>query len=87
MAFSGISNYSHPAFGGAKKRRLDAQNVIGQFAEGDSVLVYFEPENPRNSKIKVGPTWDIFIRLSLACTIIMILGFLAGASKISFAKK
>lgn len=78
MAHAGKSNYNHPGFGGENKRRLAARTVISSFSVGDSIPVFYDLLAPQNSKLKVGPTWDILARLGFAMTVLAAGGFGMG---------
>ena len=52
-----------PAFGGKAKRLETADQVVKSFPPGKAVTVHYNPANPEQSALRVGPTWDIFMKL------------------------
>lgn len=70
-AFRGVTDLHLPGFGGRNNRRDAALEVILPFTRGDSVRVYYDPQNPAHALLKPGPTWDIFAKLGLAGVLIL----------------
>ena len=81
--FSGISDLNVPNFGSTSTVKEVAFKTIGEFEVGESVTVYYDPKNPANSMIKLGPTWDQFTRLALGIIFywVGVVGIRLGFSK------
>ena len=61
--FTGVTDLHIPAFGGKAKRLETADQVVRAYPSGRSVTVHYNPQQPEQSALRVGPTWDIFMKL------------------------
>ncbi|MDH3891558.1 MAG: DUF3592 domain-containing protein [candidate division Zixibacteria bacterium] len=63
QVYTGESSLNAPGFGGKRKRYDAASSLIEQFQPGDSVIVFYNPEQPSESTLSTVPTWDVFVKL------------------------
>ena len=78
--FTRSTHLHFPAFGGRTNRLDAATKVIAAYAPGEQVRVYYNPQNPSESLLKPGPTWDIFGQIGLALTFLGTSAFFLAAS-------
>ena len=63
--FTGQTDLRVPYFGVSSARKEVAYKTIADYSQGNTVKVYYNPENPAESYLKPGPRWSEFTRLSL----------------------
>ncbi len=61
-----------PGFGMKSSRKEVAYKTISDNQIGKSVVVYYNPENPQDSRLKPGPKWSEFNRFSLGIILIIL---------------
>jgi hypothetical protein len=64
--FTDSSDLATPAFGNKKFRDQTARNVLKDFNQGDTIRVYYNPENMAESVLKINPSWSSYMRYGLA---------------------
>lgn len=65
QAYVDSTDMGLPAFGGRVNRIEASEAVVHYYHPGRKVKVHYNPLNPRQSSLRVGPTWDIYMKLSL----------------------
>ena len=77
----GGSTVKVPGFGGSLNRWDVAREELARYPIGATITVHVNPDNPAESVVKPGPTWDIFGHQGLSAVLIAAaLGlFVAGA--------
>ncbi len=58
------TDYHFPYLGMSSTRKEVAHKITSGFETHKPVVVYYNPEDPAESYLKPGPTWDAFTRLS-----------------------
>jgi len=71
--FTGMTDMNTPGFGGKRKRFDVAEKYLQLYPVGAAIMVHYNPENPGQSLIRVGPTLEILMQLAFGVTL-----FLAG---------
>ncbi len=74
--YTGKSTMQVPGFGMKSSRKEVAYKTISDHQTGNSVMVFYNPDNPQDSRLKPGPTWSEFNRFSLG--IILIIAGISG---------
>jgi len=54
-----------PGFGSSSIKKEVAFTTLIEYRKGEKVTVFYNPDDPSNSRLKPGPTWAEFTRLSL----------------------
>ena len=54
-----------PSFGGRNSKYNVAETIAKEYPPGRSVTVHYNPSNPSESGLRVGPTWDVYGKLGL----------------------
>ncbi len=75
---TGVSNMNLPAFGGKGSRQDAAGKVVKAFPTGTVLQVFYNPDDPKDSYLKISPTWDVFMKLGLGVMLSLFAGFLLG---------
>ncbi len=70
--FAGTSNLETPGFGGRNNRKQTARNILKAYPQGDSVTVYYNPDKPSDSRLKINPPWHIYMKLSFGAFLFLI---------------
>lgn len=86
VEFTGTSHLGAPGFGGKRKRYDVASNLIEQFQAGDSVDVYYNPDQPSESTLSPSPSWDLYVKLATGALVFAIALFVAMLPKRARAK-
>ena len=79
------TNLNTPAFGGKNTRLATAEAVVGEYPPGKSVTVFYNPKNPADAALKVGPTWDIIMKLGFG--VFLLLTGIMGLATVAVAAK
>lgn len=58
----GFSDMAMPSFGGKNYRAQSSRSVIKQLMIGDSIAIYVNPQNPKESLLKIHPKWSAYIQ-------------------------
>jgi hypothetical protein len=58
------TNLSTPGFGGKRSRHDTAETIIKEFPQGKKVKIYYNPQNPQESYMRIGPYWSDFVQFS-----------------------
>jgi hypothetical protein len=61
-----------PGFGNKNKRYNVAEYILAEYKPGTSVVVSYDPNDPRTSTIVPGPRWRVFGQLGLGGTLYLI---------------
>ena len=69
--YAGVTDLHVPAFGGKRKRFDVAEKEAALYKAGDSIMVHYNPQNPSESLIHIGPTYDSYLQLALGLTLLM----------------
>ena len=72
QAYEQTTNLQTPAFGGRNSRLSTAEAIISFYSTGKPVTVHYNPADPADSALRVGPTWDIFAKLSFGTTLLVL---------------
>jgi len=72
----------HPAsFGGRNARRNTAETISLEFLPGDSITVWINPDDPRQSALVVNPFWADYVKISFGFGLMVVgLGGLVAGS-------
>ncbi|NTV45041.1 MAG: DUF3592 domain-containing protein [Chlorobiales bacterium] len=55
-----------PQYGSKETRMQSAQDVAARYKPGETIAVYYDPQNPTISRVEFGKmSWDLFIRLGV----------------------
>jgi hypothetical protein len=68
--FSGSSDMDVPGFGGKQKMFDVAETTVRDMAPGSVIPVFYNPENPSDSKLRVTPTWNIFAQIGFGIVLV-----------------
>jgi len=71
--YTGRTNLHTPLFGSRKYQEQTARTISGNYQVGDSVMVYYNPENPKESALKIAPVWSTYMQLTFGVFIISII--------------
>jgi hypothetical protein len=58
------SNMHAPGFGLTNSRLETAHTILQELAKKPHIPVFYNPEEPAESKVKPGPSWRVFTRVS-----------------------
>ncbi len=58
------TDLGHPGFGASRSRLQSAEMIVESYHPGLATLVHYDPANPQNSKLRPGPEWFSFVRMS-----------------------
>ena len=64
--YSGESDLEIPGFGNQSKRLDVAQKLVAEYPVGTSVPVYYNPDNPAESRLVHHVPWNTYAQLGLA---------------------
>lgn len=64
------------SFGGRNSRRTTATVLSSQFQPGDSISVFVNPTNPRETTLSTRPHWSAFGALAVSSLLLIGAGFL-----------
>ena len=67
-----------PGFGNRNSRLDTARRITANFPVGRRVTVHYDPDSPSHAFIRIGPSWQVFIKLSVGI-IIMGIGLIGFA--------
>lgn len=81
VEYTGNSHLGAPGFGGKRKRYDVASSLIEQFKPGDSVDVFYDPEQPSESTLSPAVSWDVYVKLATGALVFMIGFFVAMLPK------
>ena len=70
--YSESTDLQMPAFGGRRTKYDAATKLTGMYPAGQTVSVYYNPENPSLSKLKTGVPVEIYLRLSFGVSLLCI---------------
>lgn len=71
--YSNTTNLNTPFFGSSKSQQQASQTILSNYAIGDTVIVYFNPQNYSESVLKVTPHFTIFMQYSFGIFLTAIL--------------
>lgn len=66
--YTGTSFLNVPGFGGRSNRRDAAHKLVNQFGPGKKLTVFFNPQKPKNSLLKISPPYSVYVQLAFAAT-------------------
>lgn len=75
--YTGSSHLGAPGFGGKRKRYDVASNLIEQFQPGDSIDVFYDPDQPSESTLSPSVSWDVYVKLATGALVFTIALFVA----------
>jgi hypothetical protein len=67
--FISKNNLGIAMFASNKSQDKTARTIIANYHEGDSIKVYFNPQNPSETVLKKVPDWSVFMQYSFAVVI------------------
>ncbi len=73
--YTGNSDMDVPGFGGKQKMFDVAETTVRDMAPGSIVPVFYNPENPSDSKLRVTPTWNVFGQIGFGAFLVLCAGF------------
>lgn len=76
QAYVGVTDMNVPGFGLSSTQRDVAHSIVTEAKTDPNFMAYYNPEDPAQSVVKPGPTWDVFTQLSFGT---MLLAFGACA--------
>ncbi len=62
--YLGSTDLNTPPFGGKRNRLETAESIVGDFPVGKKIKVYYDPENPSISMLRIGIKYGIYIQLA-----------------------
>jgi len=68
--YNGKTNLATPLFGSRKYQEQTARTISGNYQVGDSVIVYYNPDHPEESVLKIHPGWSVYMQLSFGLIIV-----------------
>ncbi len=74
-SFADSTNLGTPGFGGRNSRRSTARNITAEYNPGDTLQVHVNPQDPKESYLRIMPGWNIFMQYGLG---IVFAGISAG---------
>jgi hypothetical protein len=77
-AYLRTTDLGTPGFGNRNSRLDTAERISENFSAGSHVTVHYDPGEPGHAFIRIGPSWQVFIKLSLGI-IIMVTGLIGFA--------
>jgi len=69
-SFKGHTNLATPFFGSSKSQEQTARVISGNYQVGDSVMVYYDANNPKYSALKIRPLWSTYMQLTFGIFIV-----------------
>ena len=54
-----------PGFGRTKTRRQTAEIILNEYPPGSEVRIRYNPDNPEEAFIRIGPYWSDYLKVSL----------------------
>ncbi len=66
-----------PGFGTKRSRQDTAERILAEYPIGKAVMVTYDPAQPSQAFLRVGPSWQAFLKLSLGIIILVtgLIGF------------
>lgn len=64
QTYEGSSNMHAPGFGLNSSRLETAHTILTDLKESGQVRVFYNPDSPAESRVKPGPSWRVFTRVS-----------------------
>ena len=58
------TDLSTPGFGGKRSRYDTAEIIVSEYPQGKKVKVYYNPQDPHDSYLRIGPYWSDFVQFS-----------------------
>jgi len=65
VVYTGLSDLATPSFGGKNYRDQSSRAVVSKFEKGDSILVYYNPADYKQSVLKILPKWSSYLQYGL----------------------
>lgn len=62
--YTNVSNLESAFFGSTSYQDQTARRILRNYKSGDSVSVYYNPDNPSESALKIHPVWSTYIRFT-----------------------
>lgn len=62
--YTNESNLEPSFFGSTSYQDQTARRILGNYKSGDSVSVYYNPDNPSESALKIHPVWSTYIQFT-----------------------
>lgn len=62
QTYEGKSNLGTPLFASAKSQDMTARKIVSQFKTGDSLRVYYNPQDAAVSLLKITPHWNTYMQ-------------------------
>ncbi|NOG43900.1 MAG: DUF3592 domain-containing protein [Calditrichaeota bacterium] len=74
VTYTGYSDLATPSFGGKNYRDQSSRAVVSKYEKGDSIHVFYNPQNPEQSVLKILPKWSSYLQYGLGI-IFLVLAF------------
>lgn len=86
VAYENSTDLHMSGFGNKRARRDNAKRVAGEYPRDKKVSVYYNPIDPKESYLRLGPYWSDYMKLMvgsllLVCGVYFLLFILRGQSK------
>ena len=69
--FEATRHLETPGFGGKRKRLDVAEKTTALYRPGMEIAVYYNPENPAESRLQVGPEYGTYLQLALGLMLLV----------------
>ncbi|MFT5126845.1 MAG: hypothetical protein ACI8W8_000441 [Rhodothermales bacterium] len=70
--YEGKSNMHAPGFGLNSHRLETAHTILSDLAKEPTVPVFYNPDAPAEAKVKPGPSWRVFTRVSFGFCLLVL---------------
>ena len=74
ITYRSESDLRAPMFGGKRKKYDAAEELAGDYPVGSEVTVRYNPDSTAQSTVTAFVTWDVYSKLGLALTLVLIGG-------------
>lgn len=72
FTYKDTTNLATPFFGSRNYQEQTARVIEGNYKVGDSVIVYYNPVNPKESALKITPHWSTYMQFTFAIMVISV---------------
>lgn len=80
------TNLQTALFGSRKYQEQTARTISGNYQVGDSVMVYYNPGNPKESRLKITPGWSTYMQHTFGIFLVAIILALITPKKATTTK-
>lgn len=72
VVYRGETDLDVPMFGGKRKKYDVAREIIKGFEAGNTIKIYYNPKNPEKSYYHIAPKWNVYGKLGLGITLLIL---------------